>query len=173
MVGVVAYGAGHASRDREEPQMGVRIGQWTLDVSDVEVMAQFWAAALGYRIDDDGQHLPPPPAAGADAPSVWLQPVREPTSGKNRGHPDLVPDDGNADAEVERLLALGARHADVGQSGTEGFVVLADPEGNEFCVLRGSALDADGPAQLRGGPPASQRPTRPQPPTGRPGPRSG
>jgi Glyoxalase-like domain len=47
-----------------------------------------------------------------------------------------VPADGDADAEVERLIALGARHADVGQSGTEGFVVLADPEGNEFCVLR-------------------------------------
>jgi hypothetical protein len=122
--------------------MGVRIGQWTLDVYDVEVMAQFWAAALGYWIDDDGQHLRPPPAAGADGLSVWLQPVGEPTSGKNRGHPDLVPDDGDTDAEVERLLALGARHADVGQSGTEGFVVLADPEGNEFCVLRGSALDS-------------------------------
>jgi catechol-2,3-dioxygenase len=116
--------------------MSVRIGQWTLDVYDVEAMAQFWAAALGYRIDDDGQHLRPPPGAGPHALSVWLQPVDEPTPGKNRGHPDLVPDDGDADAEVERLLALGARHSDVGQSGTVGFVVLADPEGNEFCVLR-------------------------------------
>jgi catechol 2,3-dioxygenase-like lactoylglutathione lyase family enzyme len=116
--------------------MGVQIGQWTLDVHDVEAMARFWAAALGYRIDDDGQHLRPPPDAGSHALSVWLQPVAEATSGKNRGHPDLVPDDGDADAEVERLLALGARRADIGQSGTEGFVVLADPEGNEFCVLR-------------------------------------
>jgi hypothetical protein len=116
--------------------MSVRIGQWTLDVYDVEAMAQFCAAALGYWIDDDGQHLRPPPGASPHALSVWLQPVDEPTPGKNRGHPDLVPDDGDADAEVERLLALGARHCDVGQSGTEGFVVLADPEGNEFCVLR-------------------------------------
>jgi hypothetical protein len=116
--------------------MGVRIGQWTLDVCDVEAMARFWAAALNYRIDDDGQHLRPPSEAGPQAMSVWLQPVDAPTSGKNRGHPDLVPVDGDADAEVQRLLALGARHADVGQSGTEGFVVLADPEGNEFCVLR-------------------------------------
>jgi hypothetical protein len=112
--------------------MGVRIGQWTLDVRDVGVMAQFWSAALGYRIDEDGQHLRPPDGTGR--PSVWLQPVDEPTPGKNRGHPDLVPDDG--DAEVERLLALGASRIDVGQSGAEGFVVLADPEGNEFCVLR-------------------------------------
>jgi Glyoxalase-like domain len=116
--------------------MGVRVGQWTLDVCDVETMTRFWASALDYRIDDDGQHLRPPPGADPCAPSVWLQRVDEPTPGKNRGHPDLVPDDGDADAEVERLLVLGARHVDVGQSGTEGFVVLADPEGNEFCVLR-------------------------------------
>jgi hypothetical protein len=116
--------------------MTARIEQWTLDVRDVATMARFWAAALGYRIGDDGQHLWPPPDAGPHAPSVWLQPVGEPTPGKNRGHPDLVAVDGDVDGEVERLLGLGARRADVGQSGDEGFVVLADPEGNEFCVLR-------------------------------------
>ena len=121
--------------------MGARIGQWTLDVRDVATMARFWAAALGYRVDADGEHLWPPPDAGPAAPSVWLQPIAEPTPGKNRGHPDLVPVGADADAEVERLLALGARHADVGQAGTEGFVVLADPEGNEFCVLRGPGSD--------------------------------
>jgi catechol 2,3-dioxygenase-like lactoylglutathione lyase family enzyme len=113
-----------------------RLDQWTLDVRDVASMARFWAAVLGYRVGDDGQHLWPPPEAGPHAPSVWLQPVDEPTPGKNRGHPDLVPADGDVDAEVARLLALGARRVDVGQSGDEGFVVLADPEGNEFCVLR-------------------------------------
>jgi Glyoxalase-like domain len=121
--------------------MGARIGQWTLDVRDLAVMARFWAAALGYRIGDDGQHLWPPPDAGPRALSVWLQPVDAPTPGKNRGHPDLVPTDGDADAEVARLLALGARHAEVGQGPNEGFVVLADPEGNEFCVLRGRGRD--------------------------------
>ena len=55
--------------------------------------------------------------------------------GKNRNHPDLVAVDGDVDAEVERLVGLGARRADVGQSGTENFEVLVDPEGNEFCVL--------------------------------------
>ncbi len=117
--------------------MASRLDQWTLDVRDVASMARFWAAVLGYRVGDDGQHLWPPPEAGPHAPSVWLQPVDEPTPGKNRGHPDLVPADGDVDAEVARLLALGARQVDVGQSGDEGFVVLADPEGNEFCVLRG------------------------------------
>jgi hypothetical protein len=115
--------------------MVARIGQWTLDVVDGARMAQFWAAALGYRIDDDGQHLWPPPEAGPHAPSVWLQPVAEPTPGKNRGHPDLSPE-GDGEAEVERLVGLGARRVEIGQAGTEGFVVLADPEGNEFCVFR-------------------------------------
>jgi hypothetical protein len=52
---------------------------------------------------------------------------------KNRLHLDLVPDD--QAAEVERLEAMGARPVDVGQTGAETWVVLADPEGNEFCVL--------------------------------------
>ena len=115
--------------------MAARISQWTLDVRDVARMAQFWAAVLGYRIADDGQHLWPPPEASSHAPSVWLQPVDEPTPGKNRGHPDLSPD-GDGEAEVERLLTLGARRVEIGQTGDEGFVVLADPEGNEFCVFR-------------------------------------
>jgi glyoxalase superfamily protein len=114
--------------------VSARIGQWTLDVRDVALMARFWAAALGYRVDDDGQHLWPPPDA-PNAPSVWLQQVDEPTPGKNRSHLDLSPD-GDGAAEVERLLALGAYRVEVGQTGDEGFVVMADPEDNEFCVFR-------------------------------------
>ena len=124
--------------------MVARIGQWTLDVGDVAAMARFWASALGYRIAEDGDgsvHLWPPDDAGPRAPSVWLQAGAGPKQGKNRNHPDLVTNDG-VDAEVERLLALGARHVDVGQTGQEGFVVLADPEGNEFCVLRREPPDA-------------------------------
>ncbi len=121
--------------------MVARLDQWTLDVRDVPAMARFWAAVLGYRIGDDGQHLWPPPGAGRHAPTVWLRPVDAPTPGKNRGHPDLVPTDGDVDAEVQRLLALGARRVDVGRSGDEGFVVLADPEGNGFCVLRRRRAD--------------------------------
>jgi hypothetical protein len=54
---------------------------------------------------------------------------------KNRLHLDLSPTDMGQDEEVRRLLGLGARHADVGQTGDESWVTLADPEGNEFCVL--------------------------------------
>jgi catechol 2,3-dioxygenase-like lactoylglutathione lyase family enzyme len=118
--------------------MVARIGQWTLDVRDVEEMARFWSGALGYRVEaggDGNAKLFPPPDAPPDVPTVWLQAAAGPKAGKNRVHPDLVTD-GDVDAEVERLVGLGARRADVGQTGGEAFVVLADPEGNEFCVLR-------------------------------------
>jgi hypothetical protein len=121
--------------------MTSRIAQWTLDVQDVATMAAFWAAALGYRAetgDDGSAKLYPPDDASPGALTVWLQASAGPKNGKNRDHPDLVAADPDAfEAEVERLLALGARRADVGQQGDEGFTVLADPEGNEFCVLHG------------------------------------
>jgi hypothetical protein len=120
--------------------MVVRLTQWTLDVHDIDVMAPFWSAALGYQVvpDEDGRgaHLFPPADAGPGEPTVWLQPSAGPKQDKNRNHPDLIASDGDADAEVERLVALGAGHVDVGQTGQESFIVLADPEGNEFCVLR-------------------------------------
>jgi phosphoglycolate phosphatase-like HAD superfamily hydrolase len=135
--------------------MVVRLTQWTLDVQDVDVMAPFWAEALGYRLDrgddDDGAKLYPPVGAGPEWPSLWLQPSAGPKVGKNRNHPDLnLPGEGDPDAEADRLVALGARRVDVGQTGDEPFIVLADPEGNEFCVLRVSPRrnEPAGPAVL-------------------------
>jgi hypothetical protein len=119
--------------------MTARIAQWTLDVHDAELMARFWSQALGYRIEpssDGSPHLRPPDDAAEGELSVWLQAGAGAKRDKNRNHPDLVAVDGDVEAEVDRLVALGARRADVGQTGDEGFVVLADPEGNEFCVLR-------------------------------------
>ncbi len=119
--------------------MTVRFAQWTLDVQDTDLMAAFWSAALGFddvrRGDDGSAKLYPPAGAPPDVPTLWLQHTGEPKQGKNRDHPDLRPTDGDVAAEVARLIALGARRVDVGQTGTESFVVLADPEGNEFCVL--------------------------------------
>jgi hypothetical protein len=116
-----------------------RFAQWTLDVHDVPTMSAFWSQALGYSIEPDdgggGAHLRPP-VHSADALSVWLQPTGAAKAGKNRNHPDLVAPDGDVEAEVDRLISLGAKRADVGQSGDEGFVVLRDPEGNEFCLLK-------------------------------------
>jgi len=113
-----------------------KIAQWTLDVSDVGLMARFWAAALGYRADlgDDGCAKLFPPDGSPERPTVWLQAGAPAKQGKLRGHLDLIAE-GELAAEVERLLGLGATRAVVGQSGDEPFEVLADPEGNEFCLL--------------------------------------
>jgi phosphoglycolate phosphatase-like HAD superfamily hydrolase len=129
--------------------MVVRLSQWTLDVRDVEVMGQFWAEALGYRLDrgDDGAaKLYPPRGKVRHAPTMWLQPSAGPKNDKNPAHPDMnVLGDEDVDTEVQRLIDLGAKHVDVGQTGVEPFVVLADPEGNEFCVLRDSPDRSEAP----------------------------
>jgi catechol-2,3-dioxygenase len=114
----------------------IRTGQWTLDVHDVPRQAEFWSQVMGFQVDAEGDDGATLWAGGAEpAVTIWLQKVDEAKQTKNRCHPDLVVD-GDVDAEVRRLIDLGATRADVGQSGREGFVVLADPEGNEFCLLR-------------------------------------
>ena len=113
------------------------IRQWTLDVDDLERMARFWAGVLGYEVRDRDSGVTLWPASDAEqgAPVMWLQPHATPKTTKNRNHPDLVATSGSAAAEVERVLALGGTRVDVGQTGKESFTVLADPEGNEFCIL--------------------------------------
>jgi glyoxalase superfamily protein len=116
----------------------LRTVQWTLDVHDTAREADFWSQALGYQVaagDDGCATLYPPNGSAGDLVSVWLQATTAGKSGKNRCHPDLVAADGDVETEVQRLLELGATRADIGQTGDEGLVVLADPEGNEFCVL--------------------------------------
>jgi hypothetical protein len=118
------------------------VSQWTIDVQDIPLMTTFWSEALGYRsvrLSGGEVKLLPPDEAPESAVTVLLQFAAGPKAEKNRNHPDLSVPDGDVDAEVERLIALGARRVDVGQRGTEPFVVLADPEGNEFCLLRRSS----------------------------------
>ncbi len=118
--------------------MVARIAQLALDVHDVALQAKFWAEALGMNADlgDGGDaKLYPPDDAPKSAQAIYLQSVDEPKRDKVRVHFDLRPWDGDVEREVDRLLKLGATRADVGQTGDEGFTVLADPEGNEFCVL--------------------------------------
>jgi len=112
-----------------------------VDCADPDPVATFWAAALEWRrthVSADGGEivLEPPEGSPEDgvAPDLLFVRVPDPTSGKNRLHLDLRPAD--QEAEVARLLALGARRVDIGQPGTVSWVVLADPDGNEFCVLR-------------------------------------
>ncbi len=106
-----------------------------IDAHDIRALGGFWAAVLDWRVDvddDDEVSICGPGEFGADGPGLTFVPVPEGKTVKNRLHLDLNPTD--QDAEVERLLALGATRADVGQ-GEQTWVVLADPEGNEFCVL--------------------------------------
>ena len=128
----------------------------TIDCADPALVARFWCTALGYVEADppkgwdtwdafltemnvpedewnDGASLSD--LAGV-LPSISFLKVPEPRTVKNRLHLDLNPDPGNRDAEIERVLALGARRVNIGQTGAESWTVLADPEGNEFCVLR-------------------------------------
>ena len=112
------------------------------DCTDPARLAGFWCAVLGYEVagrpDEDSVEIGPPgqPEMGP-VPTLLFQRVPDPTPGKNRLHLDLNATDRDQDAELHQLLALGATPADVGQTGREDWHVLADPEGNEFCLLRG------------------------------------
>jgi predicted enzyme related to lactoylglutathione lyase len=106
--------------------------QVIIDANDPMALGRWWATALGWVVvDEDPDEFEIRPAA-EQLPGLLFAVVPEKKSIKNRLHLDFRPDD--RDAEVERLVGLGATHADVGQ-GDESWVVLADPEGNEFCVL--------------------------------------
>ena len=116
--------------------MPSRLYQIAVDAHDPAVLARFWAAVLDWQVVDvdevDGDV-----AIGRDAdtwPQLLFLPVPDAKTVKNRLHLDLNPQD--RDAEVDRLLGLGASRVDVGQGDDVSWVVLADPEGNEFCVLQ-------------------------------------
>jgi catechol 2,3-dioxygenase-like lactoylglutathione lyase family enzyme len=127
--------------------MGSRLTEIVVDCRDPAAQAAFWAAALGYHVvrTEQGQveiapwDREPPDLAervrrAPGAPALVFVTVPEAKTVKNRLHLDVRPVDGSHELEVERLIALGARRADIGQ-GEVPWVVLADPEGNEFCVL--------------------------------------
>ena len=119
--------------------MACRFSEVVVDSRDPEALAAFWAAVLDYRVlgrEEGVVEIGPPSGFGGAAPTLAFAPVDDPTPGKVRLHMDLNATDRDQDAELERLLALGAVPADVGQTGDEGWHVLADPEGNEFCLLR-------------------------------------
>jgi hypothetical protein len=119
--------------------MSLHVNSMTIDCANPERLARWWAEALGWvvvRVDDDGDTWVAPgtdPNAFPHAiPLLFLQDPN-PKTVKNRLHLDLRPDDQTA--EVSRLEGMGAVRVDIGQ-GDVSWVVMADPEGNEFCVLR-------------------------------------
>ncbi|MFJ2592802.1 VOC family protein [Streptomyces erythrochromogenes] len=120
--------------------MACRISELVLDCAEPERLAEFWSKVLGYvelgREDDGSIEIGPPDAGfGGPQPTLVLSPSDTPRTGKLRLHIDVNATDRDQAAERERLLALGARPVDIGQDGTENWHVLADPEGNEFCLL--------------------------------------
>jgi hypothetical protein len=114
-----------------------------IDCADPHGLARFWCSVLGYEVQDEDDEIvtigsPSTPDSknhrGPVPPTLTFAAVPEGKTVKNRLHLDVNPTDREQDEEVRRLLDLGARHADVGQ-GKQSWVVLTDPEGNEFCVL--------------------------------------
>ena len=122
--------------------MSSRIASVVVDAVQPRVVADFWCHVLGWHVldEDDGViSIGPPDGAW---PTIDVVPVPESKSVKNRLHLDLRADGTSTADELKRLLGLGARHTDVGQGSDATWVVLSDPEGNEFCLLARTVLEA-------------------------------
>jgi hypothetical protein len=122
--------------------MTLRLQNISIDCHDAEGLAAFWRDVLGWRItsvDPEEVVIEPPVGSREEGivPDILFLPVPEGKTVKNRLHLDLRPSD--QDAEVERIMNLGATRVDIGQTDACTWVVMADPEGNEFCVLRALA----------------------------------
>lgn len=118
--------------------MTLRVETVTIDAADPWTLAAFWAELLDFEktYEDADSVAISPRGGGGPTLLLYANPDRAgggAERGKNPVHLDLAPDD--RDAEVERALSLGATRVDIGQTGDESWVVLADPEGNEFCIL--------------------------------------
>lgn len=120
--------------------MAARISELVLDCRDPELLARFWCGVLDFvelgREGDGSIEIGAADGFGGSQPTIFLSKTAKPASGKPRLHLDLSATDSDQAEELERLLALGARPAEIGQTGRESWHVLQDPEGNVFCLLR-------------------------------------
>jgi|SRR5580698_2269235 hypothetical protein len=117
--------------------MPARISSVCIDAVEPRHLADFWAAVLRWDVVEDGDEGIISLASPArELLTLDIVPVPETKQAKNRLHLDLRADGTSFDAEVDRLEALGARRVDVGQGTDVTWVVFADLEGNEFCLLR-------------------------------------
>jgi catechol 2,3-dioxygenase-like lactoylglutathione lyase family enzyme len=125
--------------------MATRLSHLVIDATDPAALSRFWAEALGWRVVIDDPHEVEIAGGEHDLDIIFV-PVPEPKSWKNRLHLELVSESiGNQGEMVDRLLSLGAHHVDIGQTERADHTVLADPEGNEFCVgVRGDFLATTG-----------------------------
>ena len=119
--------------------MSISVLAISFDAHNAAQLAQFWADALHCTVNDGATEDFASIAADTDSrlgPVLMFHKVPEGKTVKNRVHLDLTSSAADRDQEIDRLLALGARRVDIGQTGAESWTVLADPEGNEFCVVR-------------------------------------
>lgn len=132
--------------------MTSRLNEIVIDAADPETLAAFWCAVLGWQVvdssDDEYELMPAAVSdaerlttmrAGVALPSLLILRNNDIKSAKTRVHLDVSPIDASHEEEVERLIALGATRVDIGQPDDVTWTVLADPAGNEFCVLRSLA----------------------------------
>jgi predicted enzyme related to lactoylglutathione lyase len=125
------------TRAGDTGDMPLRLHHVVIDAHDLPTLAQFWSEALGWPVLSSRERevvIGP----SVDAPiGVCLMPAGDTRKTvKNRVHLDLTTTDGDRDSEIERLIGLGARRVNVGQTDQDSWDVLADIEGNEFCVVR-------------------------------------
>jgi predicted enzyme related to lactoylglutathione lyase len=117
--------------------MPVRLHHIVIDAHDLRALARFWADALGWTVlSTQEREVIVGPNLEAPVGLCFMPAGATTKTVKNRVHVDLTTTADDRDAEIERLLGLGARRVDIGQTGEESWDVLADPEGNEFCVVR-------------------------------------
>jgi hypothetical protein len=111
-----------------------------LKCHDPEVLARFWCEVLDFieldREEEGCIEIGPREGFGGPQPTIFLIRNDEPENGHTRLHIDVNPTDRDQDAELERLLAAGAKLVDIGQPAEASWHVLADPEDNEFCLLK-------------------------------------
>ncbi|MET8131047.1 MULTISPECIES: VOC family protein [unclassified Streptomyces] len=121
--------------------MACRISELVLKCHDPEALARFWCEVLDFvvldRAEEEGYvEIGPREGFGGPQPTLFLIRDDEPNNGHARLHIDVNATDRDQDAELERLLAAGAKPVDIGQPAEASWHVLADPEGNEFCLLK-------------------------------------
>jgi hypothetical protein len=127
----------------DNPVMPSRLVAIVIDSVDPRPVADFWCAVLDWKVieeTEEGISIAPPDRAWPVI-DVVVVPEDETKTIKNRLHLDLRADGVSTAAELDRLLELGARRVDVGQGPDVSWVVLADPQGNEFCLLSRTVQD--------------------------------
>lgn len=116
--------------------MPVSLHHIVIDAHDMPGLARFWADVLGWKILSVREREVVVGAHETASVGLCFMPVTDRKMVKNRLHLDLTSSPEDREAEISRILALGATRVEIGQTGEESWTVLADPEGNEFCVVR-------------------------------------